>query len=382
MIPNFGVGGIALPIGLLRQGGAPMLDSVQVGHIGIAQSQFVAVHEFGHLLGFTDLYDESKQASDMPYSLMSHFSGNKLPFLDAFSRVQIGWAAVEDVVGEKQVQVRPATLDGHVVRLGTGAKEYFLVENRGPAPPWDTDMQTRGLAVWHVDERRLPDGADDSFVTPLGRCVNCDTWRPLLMLVPADGKFDLQFRRARNDREDLFLEGDMLIPGALREPLRPKALAFDSNRYDGVPTGVVIRDIDTQSASPAILATFVAPESFGKGSCGGVDCPQGLTCSQSQECLVAPSGGELPPSVANGTDPVGGVEPPGPAPAAGCGGGCQSAVVGSHALFSSLLFALWYCPSRRRVRARSQRRLRHARVCPPAKSVRLASGTLASLGTR
>ncbi|MEL6179571.1 MAG: hypothetical protein AAFS10_11495, partial [Myxococcota bacterium] len=98
ILHNIDFGGIALPLYWLQDAlrSEPPLtyDDVQINIVGIAQSEAVAVHEFGHLLGWADLYDESGRSKGLQYSFMGSWNYTEAVHgLDAYSRIAVGWAA-------------------------------------------------------------------------------------------------------------------------------------------------------------------------------------------------------------------------------------------------------------------------------------------------
>ena len=140
------------------------------------------VHEFGHDLGWIDLYDiDGSSAGVDTWSVMGlHWlalpgepTGTRPPLPDPFSRSQVGWltptevttpttdvpltssATTDDVL---QVRDNPDGVDvGFLSGGGTG--EYFLVENREQAG-YDIALAGCGTLVWHIDEHRS-ENADD-----------------------------------------------------------------------------------------------------------------------------------------------------------------------------------------------------------------------------
>ena len=142
----------------------------------------VWVHEFGHDLGWIDLYDtDGSSAGVDTWSVMGlHWlalpgepTGTRPPLPDPFSRSQVGWltptevtaptmdvpltssATTEDVL---QVRENPDGVDVGFLN-GGGTGEYFLVENREQAG-YDIALAGCGTLVWHIDEDRS-ENADD-----------------------------------------------------------------------------------------------------------------------------------------------------------------------------------------------------------------------------
>jgi hypothetical protein len=254
------------------------------------------------------------------------------------------------VRGEQRVVVPPAAASARVLKLGQGA-EFFLVENRGPDAPWDLGMTARGLVVQHVNLRRLPSPADNSFLTTIVHCVNCDAWDPMLMLEQADGRFDLQMGLPSIDEDDLFRDGDALRPApAFPGRLAAENLYFSSDRYDGRPTGVEIRDVDTQSMAPDIVVTLVAPTAS-PDPCLDVNCAAGFHCDGGR-CVPGdpptPTASPTPtPSVtASPATPTASTSPPPPA----SGGGCRAAIPSPAGLCIGGAISAIFCGVRRRRR--------------------------------
>ncbi len=138
-------------------------------------------HEFGHDLGWIDLYDSDGSSGGVDtWSVMglhwlaldSERSGTRPPLPDPFSRTQVGWlsptqitTASDDVALDSsattadviQVLDNPDGVDvGFLTGGGTG--EYFLVENR-EQEGYDIAVRGCGALVWHIDETAF--NADD-----------------------------------------------------------------------------------------------------------------------------------------------------------------------------------------------------------------------------
>lgn len=140
------------------------------------------VHEFGHDLGWIDLYDiDGSSAGVDTWSVMGlHWlalpgepTGTRPPLPDPFSRWQVGWLTPTQVTTptadvplassattDEVLQVRdnPDGVDvGFLGGAGTG--EYFLVENREQAG-YDIALAGCGTLVWHIDEGRSGNAED------------------------------------------------------------------------------------------------------------------------------------------------------------------------------------------------------------------------------
>lgn len=116
--------------------------------LGVAALIPPETHEFGHNLGFIDLY-----GGPTVTGLMARESSG----LSAFSRLAIGWGEVVDVTEPGEVLLPPVLEDGTVLRFGAPPR-YILVENRGGTQHGTVDDEYPGLYVYSVDESALPQG--------------------------------------------------------------------------------------------------------------------------------------------------------------------------------------------------------------------------------
>ena len=236
LVPNYN-GGIAPPIYpfMKNEDGTPanIWDGITVGAIAISNTDAQTIlHEFGHLLGFADLYN-----FDLDYSLMSFCSDC---ILDADSRVKIGWADVVDVAAGETTELllRPASESKPVYRVarpredkpGEEPKEYFLIEYRRETKVGGTtlDEGLDGVAVYHVDENKE---------APVIAQSNYPAWHPLIM----------NERPTNNQsKRTLFHQGDELQPNSIGDqaPADEVQVAhWNSNWYDGLFSGIRIDEV-------------------------------------------------------------------------------------------------------------------------------------------
>jgi len=285
LLANVPFGGIAFPFGYFNRddnlnggmGGPLVVDGVKIPHVAIAgkSDAWVMIHEFGHLLGLTDLYDESGQYAGLNLTWMGSWQyDSAVPLPDAETRWRLRWGNWHQVSGKQRVVVKPAETSGEVWRLGTG-DEYFLVENRGPDGRFDRGVFTRGLAVFHVD-RKLKQlrGEEGRFVDRILTCVNCDPWHPYIRWVQADGLFEVEQNKKPDFASDLFLEGDALSPEDGHTPLSATHKVLSSNFYSGEKSGFSISGIRVL-ADQSIEVTFETPND---GQCGESLCAEGAGC--------------------------------------------------------------------------------------------------------
>jgi len=138
---------------------------------GFSHAVSSMVHEFGHVLGLPDLYDQSF-LSDPDLDLKEDAAGIGAwglmgrgtlgwrgevapnPFC-AWSRMQLGWTETIRVEGEmRDVMIKDVETGGKIYRLDISHEEYFLVANRRRSGGhYDRNIPGEGLLIWHVDEQ-------------------------------------------------------------------------------------------------------------------------------------------------------------------------------------------------------------------------------------
>lgn len=284
VLTNVPFGGIAFPFAYFNRddnldggtGGPLLVDGVKIGHFAIAGESdvLVMVHEFGHLLGLTDLYDESGVYDGLHLSFMGawHYDP-KIPLPDAETRYRLRWANWHQVQGQQRVRIAPAETSGEVYRLGTG-DEYFLVENRGPGGAFDQGVPERGLAVYHVDRTVKLGGQEGNFVNRILDCVNCDPWHPYIRLLQADGRFEVEKNQAVGVG-DLFTDGAFLRPDERGLAVSKDNQVNSTNLYSGAVSGLRLDDVRVLPGGD-IEVTLIAPE---VGQCEERLCPEGEGCA-------------------------------------------------------------------------------------------------------
>ncbi|MBL8914612.1 MAG: hypothetical protein JNM17_28165 [Archangium sp.] len=284
LITNVPFGGIAFPFAYFNRGdnlaggtsGPLIVDGVKIGHIAIAgeNDMLVMVHEFGHTLGLTDLYDESQKYDGLYLSWMGAWLYDpNIPLPDAETRFRLRWANWNQVQGRQRVAIRPAETSGDVYRLGIG-DEYYLIENRGPGTLVDKSLPERGLAIFHVDRTVKLDGMEGRFVDRILDCVNCDPWHPYIRLLQADNLFEIE-QNKKFAAGDLFQPGDFLRPDTRAIALSETNRVNSTNFYSGAVSGIRVEDI-RQLEDGTIEATLDAPA---EGQCDERLCTEGEGCA-------------------------------------------------------------------------------------------------------
>ena len=214
------------------------------GYTGIADNISTPLHEFGHLLGFSDLYVKNEMETSGGLGLFSLMAvGPYQTILDPWSKYKIGWANIETVSNTEVVNIPPVEETGIIYKLG-GEREYFLIENR-QMKGWNESKQKyemkRGLAIFHINELLNPGSYG---------------WTPQIMLEQSHGLFcfhDLTIKNSYcDDLNHLFVNGDTFLPG--KEHATEDNKILTSNWYNGEASGVRVEEIDTMQDTPNIQA--------------------------------------------------------------------------------------------------------------------------------
>jgi M6 family metalloprotease-like protein len=127
-------------------------------------------HEWGHVLGLTELYGYGwDKVNEWGYWGLGSFSimgtgfpGLRAVPLDPYSRIQLGWdtsIVINSPVYGQQISDYVKT--GTIYKLPVSSTEYFLVTNHKGVDPetdtsgiWEERMPgiNGGLMIWHIDE--------------------------------------------------------------------------------------------------------------------------------------------------------------------------------------------------------------------------------------
>jgi len=207
----------------------------------------VACHEFAHVLGLPDLYDETGRSAGLGYwCLMSggaYLPGGKPGHLSAWCKIQLGWVAPVEVAENGTVYLDPVETSPAVFKIwedGYGLSRYFLLENR-QRTGFDAGLPGSGLLIYHVDENQW-------FGTAYcGGLSNNDFTHKLVDLEEADGRCDLDYCNS------FFGDGEDPFPGTSNNSTFDDLSNPDSRDYEGNSTGVAVRNIG-YSSWPTIQA--------------------------------------------------------------------------------------------------------------------------------
>lgn len=289
----------SLPTGDVGAGGKPILISPNQGMLVQAASSAEAVgsmaHEYGHVLGLPDLFNtgflnnpDALPADDsagigrwglMGWGAQGWNEQGPAP-LSAWSRMQLGWADVRDVLTENQdLFIEDVGLAGVVYRVPLTPREFFLLESRSPsASIYDAGMPGEGLLIWHVARTVQSDSTATRWLVDV-ECADglwLQAGAPLGTTPSPDGGDNLDFwahdeayraTHAGNlgDAGDLFANGmsfdrDSNPPALSRDGLAHVSVSNIRRTGSGMSASVV--------TSPMIIA--IESLSFGDESRDGV----------------------------------------------------------------------------------------------------------------
>jgi immune inhibitor A len=185
----------------------PELSSVHAGEMAEIGTY---CHEFGHGLGWPDLYDASTLGGGSNlgpgnWCLMSTgaFGGNsqtpeRPTRPSAWTLMDAGWVSADNLTETGVVSFAPVDESGVVYRLwwqGEASTEYFLLENRRRRG-YDQDLPAEGLLVYRVEEEVIASRRGSNRVNsgPV----------PGLRLEEADGVYQLMASINRGNAGDPF----------------------------------------------------------------------------------------------------------------------------------------------------------------------------------
>ncbi len=302
LLTNVPFGGIAFPFGYFNRddnlnggtGGPLVVNGIKITHVAIAgeSDRFVMVHEFGHLLGLTDLYSQADTYDGLYLSQMgAWFYDEKIPLPDAETRLRLRWSNWRQIQGRQRVVIQPVETSGEIFKVGIGP-EYFLIENRG-AGQFDRFIGTRGLAVFHVNRAIKLKGEEGEFVSRILDGVNDDPFKPYIQLLQADGRFDIENGKEFSDADDLFRAGSQLKADPSGEPMSKTHQVLSSNLQSGAPSGFALNDARLLSdGSIEVTLDGPADGQCGDSLCAAGDGCQPLSCGPyadpKKSCAVAP----------------------------------------------------------------------------------------------
>ena len=150
--------------------------TTQRGHVFTVTAATMC-HEFGHVLGLPDLFDQSTVGADFELDPAEDSAGiGKWGLMglgtlgwgiedgpnafSAWSLAKLGWIGRDnaELVRLTQshvgVEIEQIDVGGRVYRIPVSSDEYFLIENRQSSGSfYNRNIPAGGLLVWHADER-------------------------------------------------------------------------------------------------------------------------------------------------------------------------------------------------------------------------------------
>lgn len=148
------------------------------------------VHEFGHVMGFPDLYDPNYVVMTTPGAWSVFDSGcyngdGYAPCnYSAYERYVFGWDEPINLDQPGLYELQSSSNNGKAYRANVYRKdgtiyrdEYFVFESRDQQG-WDRDLPTGGMLIWHIDYNRS---------TFINNKVNSTASRNRCHLISADG---------------------------------------------------------------------------------------------------------------------------------------------------------------------------------------------------
>ncbi len=231
----------------------------------------VYCHEFGHTLGWPDLYDAGALgggANKGPgnWCLMSTgaFGGDsRTPSRPthpcAWARMDAGWITVENLIADGDRAFPPVETSRRAFRLwyqGEDSEEYFLLENRQRIG-FDAGLPGRGLLIARVRsdviEQRRPTNTINSYIIPG------------LRIEEADGRADLMIGVNRGDARDPFPGAtgavrfaDDTDPTTTTLDGRPLNTSLEAIREDGTDVRAYVQLSPAGWGTPRTIASLGA----------------------------------------------------------------------------------------------------------------------------
>ncbi len=221
----------------------------------------VFVHEFGHVLGLPDLYDIDGSSNGIgEWGLMASGSwggdGSHAAtpaHLTAWSKMKLGWlnpTVVNQNVNGLTVRQSETNPEAYLVWEDPYQwSRYFLLENRQKVG-FDQYLNGDGLLIYHIDENQ-----QWGPYAWWGGSGNRNEAHKLVDVEEADGRADLDNKVNRGDAGDPF-------PGTANNRAFTDTSTPDSKDYDGVSTGVEIKNISNSGATMTLDVTVRDPQGY------------------------------------------------------------------------------------------------------------------------
>jgi immune inhibitor A len=249
----------------------------------------VICHEFLHILGVIDIYDLSFQTNGAggfalmayPYGHTGTTAGSTTPGnVSPWIKIQLGWLTPIPIETDGTYQITPSltTPQVYIISDPYPEGEYLLIENR-QAKEWDSAMNGSGVVIWSIDDSIEGNTAEGQEV----------------VVLQADGLFDLENKRNFGDEGDFFLEG--------RE-LGPTGDVNTNSRRTGATTGFTLSGFSASSKNMSFTVSDLATQQVTTPTPTPVP-----TTNRTQAPTIAPTAVPIP-----GTTPSPTLSTPAPTP--------------------------------------------------------------------
>ena len=261
------------------------LDATSLTEIG------VYAHEFGHALGWPDLYDATTLGGGVNlgpgnWCLMGTgaYGGNsrspaRPTHPSAWARLDAGWAALENLGADGDATFLPVETAHRAYRLwfqGEDSNEFFLLENRRRIG-FDSGLPGEGLLVYRIRadviaQRRFANNINSGLV-------------PGLRLEEADGRYDLLRSGNRGDARDPF-------PGAQNRTRFADDTVPSTRTLEGRPLNTSLEAIKSVGTDVSAYVQLF-PSGWGTPRTIGTVGPTAALVSNGRAPLIADALGDL-----------------------------------------------------------------------------------------
>jgi len=248
----------------------------------------VYCHEFGHDLGWPDLYDASSLGGGTNlgpgnWCLMATgaFGGDsRSPSRPThpcgWAKFDAGWITLENLVDDGDRRFAPVASEKTAYRLwyqGEPSDEWFLLENRQKTG-FDSGLPGHGLLVYRIQS--------DVIATRRGLNTINSGQVPGLRLEEADGHYDLKFTINRGDPRDPFPGtlnatsfSDDTTPSTITYAGRPLNTSLQAIRDVGQDVRAYVQLLPTGWSAPLDIGTLTGGSLNGNGAGTMVADPSG-----------------------------------------------------------------------------------------------------------
>lgn len=229
------------------------------------------IHEFGHVMGFPDLYDPLYEnlATPSDWSVMDsgcyNGDGHVPPLMSGYERWVFNWVETSRINTQSgdHYEIKALSDGGapyrHNVYTNDGTlynNEYFLFETR-KADSWDAKLPGDGMLIWHIDYDRS---------TWMGNRVNSTASRPRCHLITADGSANYSLGTSNGAKQAAWPgntnyitpETDIQLFSNYLLSRGPIPHYFTSIEYDAA-NGVASFDYDKITSTPTATTVLNTP---------------------------------------------------------------------------------------------------------------------------